>query len=587
MRPTILIGFALFLGIASPMRAQNADARLDAFFKANLDETFRMQPLQATLLGNHRFDHLLDDISPKARAGWVAHARKQLAALPKAVKYSDLSRDRQIDYEILRGELARNIWLGENTRPFEEDPRTYGAYISDSVYSLLTQSTLPKETNVANAISRMAQIPRIVATARATLRNPPRSVLETAILQNRGAIGFYEKEIFRLVGDTPQLASLKTTAEPVVAALKEHQQFLETDLLPKANGEWRLGKKKFSHKLELELDAGLTAAQVLADAEAEFARVQRDMYVVSRQLWSRYFPKAALPPDDVAGRRATIAQVIHAVSQEHGAPETLVQDARASVSQIKSFIRERDILRLPEPDRCQVLEMPEFRRGNSLAYLESALPLDPAGPSTYAVSPPPADWTAARVRSFLEEYNRHMLQVLTIHEAYPGHYVQLEYSNRSPSLIRRVLQSGVFIEGWAVYTEQMMLDQGYGGGADELPLRLNQLKFYLRAVINTILDHKMHSTAMSDDEALRLMMEGGFQSEGEAKLKIIRAKQSSVQLSTYFVGRMAHYRLRQQIHRELGDKFELGRYHEAVLDHGSVPMKFLPDLVRARLAQPR
>ena len=191
------------------------------------------------------------------------------------------------------------------------------------------------------------------------------------------------------------------------------------------------------------------------------------------------------------------------------------------------------------------------------------------------------------MRSFLEEYNRHMLQVLTIHEAYPGHYVQLEYSNRSRSLIRRVLQSGVFIEGWAVYTEQMMLDQGYGAGADELSLRLNQLKFYLRAVINTILDHKMHCTAMTDDEALRLMMEGGFQSEGEAKLKIIRAKQSSVQLSTYFVGRIAHYRLRQQIQRELGDKFELGRYHEAVLDHGSVPMKFLPDLVRARLAQPR
>ena len=587
MRPTILIGLALFLGIASPMRAQNADVRLDGFFKAHLDETFRMQPLQATLLGDHRFDHLLDDISRKARSGWLAHTRKQLAALPKAVKRSDLSRDRQVDYDIFRDELVRNLWLDENTRSFEEDPRTYGGYLSDSVYSLLTQSTLPRESNVANAIARMAQIPPIVAVARETLRNPPRSVLETAILQNRGAIGFYEQEIFKLVGDTPQLASLKKAAGAVVAALKQHQLFLENELLPKATGEWRLGKKKFSRKLELVLDAGLTADQVLADAEAEFARVHRDMYVVSRQLWSRYFPKAVLPPDDAAGRRTTIAQVIHGVSQEHGAPETLVQDARASVNQIKSFIREHDILRLPEPDRCQVLEMPEFRRGNSLAYLESALPLDPAGPSTYAVSPPPADWTAARVRSFLEEYNRHMLQVLTIHEAYPGHYVQLEYSNRSPSLIRRVLQSGVFIEGWAVYTEQMMLDQGYGAGADELPLRLNQLKFYLRAVINTILDHKMHCTAMTDDEALRLMMEGGFQSEGEAKLKIIRAKQSSVQLSTYFVGRIAHYRLRQQIQRELGDKFELGRYHEAVLDHGSVPMKFLPDLVRARLAQPR
>lgn len=190
-----------------------------------------------------------------------------------------------------------------------------------------------------------------------------------------------------------------------------------------------------------------------------------------------------------------------------------------------------------------------------------------------------------RVKSFLEEYNRHMLQVLSIHEAYPGHYVQLEYSNRSPSLIRRVLQSGVFVEGWAVYTEQMMLDQGYGDGS--LPLRLNQLKFYLRAVANTILDHKMHCTTMSDQQAYAFLTREAYQSEGEARLKIIRAKQSSVQLSTYFTGRMAHYRLRQQIQREMGDQFELGRFHEAVLSHGSVPVKFLPGLVRERLKQPR
>jgi uncharacterized protein (DUF885 family) len=292
-----------------------------------------------------------------------------------------------------------------------------------------------------------------------------------------------------------------------------------------------------------------------------------------------------LPPDDAAGRRDTINRVVAAVSQEHGQPEELLRDARATVDRIKRFIRENDILRLPEPDRCAVIEMPEFRRGNSLAYLDNAPPLDPHAASMYAVSPPPADWPAARVKSFLEEYNRHMLQILTIHEAYPGHYVQLEYSNRSGSLLRRVLQSGVFIEGWAVYTEQMMLDQGYGGG--DLALRLMQLKFYLRAVANAILDHQLHCTEMTDEEALRFLIEEAFQSEGEARLKLIRAKQSSTQLSTYFVGRMAHYRLRQQLQRELGDRFDLGRYHEAVLAHGSVPVKYLPELVRARLAQPR
>ncbi len=573
------------LALTAPLRAQNADAKLAAMFQAHLDASFQLQPLNATLSGDHRFDDKLDDLSPKARAAWLALDRARLQSLAKEIPVTELSPDGRVDYELFRDDLIRGIWLTENTKPFEEDPRVWGSYISDSVFSLLTQSTLPKETNIKNAIARLAQIPRVVASAKETLRHPPRPILETAIKQNRGSIGFYEKGIFELVGDTPQLPALRQAAGPVVAGLKDYQKFLETDLLARATGDWRLGKERFARKLELEMAAGLTADQVLAEAEEEFGRVNRDMYVIARQLWSRYFPGKVLPPDDDAGRRFTIAQVIQAVSQEHGDPSALLADARATVDKIKTFIRERDILRLPAPDRCQVLEMPEFKRGNSLAYLESALPLDPAGPSTYAVSPPPSDWDAARVRSFLEEYNRHMLQILTIHEAYPGHYVQLEYSNRSPSLIRRMLGSGAFIEGWAVYTEQMMLDQGYGDG--DLALRLNQLKFYLRAVANAILDYKMHCASMTDEEALRFLTEGAFQSDGEARLKLIRAKQSSVQLSTYFVGRMAHYRLRQQIQRELGEKFELGRYHEAVLANGSVPMKFQPALVRARLVQPR
>ena len=532
------------------------------------------------MLGEHRFDHLLDDVSASARQGWLEHLRRELEELKK-FPVSDLSAAGAVDYEIFRDDLIRNIWLSENIKPFEEDPRTYGSYISDSVYSLLTQSTLPKEKNIENSIARMQQIPRIVAAARETLSHPPKPILETAILQNRGAISFYEEGIFQLAGQTPQLESLRQSSSKVVEALVQYQQFLEQELLPRADGEWRLGKEKFDRKLELVLDAGRDANQVLAEAEQEFIRVQRDMFVVARQLWSRYFPSLPTPPDDQPGRRATIAAVMKAVSAEHGRPEALIMDARATVKSIQSFIKERGILRLPEVDRCQVIEMPEFRRGNSLAYLDSALPLDPNGLSYYAVSPPPAIWGAEKVQSFLEEYNRHMLQILTIHEAYPGHYVQLEYSNRSPSLIRRVLQSGVFVEGWAVYTEQMMLDQGYGGG--ELALRLNQLKFYLRTVANAILDHKMHCQDLTDSQALHFLVDEAYQSEGEARLKIVRAKQSSVQLSTYFVGRMAHYQLRQQVQREMGERFVLGRYHEAVLAGGSVPVKFLPDLVRQHL----
>jgi hypothetical protein len=268
-------------------------------------------------------------------------------------------------------------------------------------------------------------------------------------------------------------------------------------------------------------------------------------------------------------------------SKAHGTPEELIGDALTGADAIKRFIREADILALPEPDRCQIREMPEFKRGNSMAYLNSAPPLDPAVESEYAISPPPAGWSPDRVESFLREYNDAMLQVLTIHEAYPGHYVQLEYSNKVPSPIRKILQSGPYVEGWAVYTEQMMLDQGYGEG--DLVLRLNQLKFYLRAVVNAILDHKMHCQGLSDEDALELLVGRAFQTEGEALPKIVRSKQSSCQLSTYFVGRTAMYRLRQAIQARKGESFSLGRYHEAVLSEGSVPVRFLPELVARSL----
>ncbi|MCC6419636.1 MAG: DUF885 domain-containing protein [Gemmataceae bacterium] len=564
---------------------QSEDDRLTAYFKAYLDEEFRHRPLEATRQGDHRFDHLLDDVSPEARAAGKERARKALADLPKTIAFQKLTRGGQIDFEIFQHHLQRELWLAENTRPFEDDPRTYNDYISDSVYLLLTQSSLPRPVNVRNAIARMRAIPKIVAVAKKVLGNPPRVFVETAIRQNRGAIAFYDGGLFDFAGEAPQLSELRKACRPVVACLKEYQQFLQQELLPRANGAWRIGKEKFARKLELELNAGLTADEVLREAEVEADRVEAEMYVIARQLWAGLFPKAPLPPDDAEGKRATIRKVLDRVSRDHGRVEDLVKDVRAGVERIRAFIKEKDILRLPEPDRCRIVEMPEFQRGNSVAYLNPAPPLDPKAASYYAISPPPREWDAKRIASYLHEYNRHMIQILTIHEAYPGHYVQLEYSNRHPSLIRRVLSSGVFAEGWAVYTEQMMLDQGYGNG--DLALRLNQLKWYLRTVANAILDYKMHCTNMTDREALLFLILRAYQSEAEAILKVIRAKQSSCQLSTYFVGRMAFQRLRRRFQRDLGENFQLGRFHEAALDHGTLPVKYLPELVAHRLQRPR
>ena len=569
--------------LAQPVTEGGDDAPLNDLFAAYLEELFEGQPMAATRLGDHRFDDRLDDLSEEARDGWLQRDRRAREALDE-IEVARLTRDGQIDFEILRQYLDREIWLAEQFEPFDDDPRVYVGYTTESVYLLLTQSSLPIETNLANTLARMAQIPGIVEVAKGTIGNPPKVHTETAIAQTKGAIGFYQEDLYLLSGQQPGVGLLGERAASCIAALEEYLAFLEGEVLPRASGEWRIGPERFAEKLELELNAGLTAVEVIAEAEAEAARVEREMYYVAKQLWAAVFPGEALPPDDGEGRRSTIARVLDETSKRHGTPESIVEDVRSTVADIKGFIASREILTLPEPDRCRIEAMPVFMRGNSMAYLNPAPPLDPSGGSEYALSPPPPSWDADRVESFLREYNPAMLRILTIHEAYPGHYVQLEYSNRTPSMIRRVLQSGVFAEGWAVYTEQMMLDQGYGEG--DLVLRLNQLKFYLRAVLNAILDYRMHCQEMTDIEAMDLLVGRGFQTEGEAVPKVIRSKQSSVQLSTYFVGRTAFYRLRQSVQRDLGDRFELGRYHEAVLSQGTIPVTLLPELVRRDLGLP-
>lgn len=565
-----------------PMLVQaNEDEKLAQFFKDYLEATMKASPVSATRFGDHRFDDRMDDLSEKARLANQKFNVTTLQNLPKAVQFEKLSNNGKIDYQILRDYLTKTIWLDENTNPFRDDPRIWNEYISDSVFILFTQSTLPKEKNIRNAAARIAEIPKVVKEAMLAIGNPPKEITETAIRQNKGSINFYEKGIFEITGETPNISILAEPCKAAVTALKEYQTFLEKVVLPRAKGDWRIGKEKFAKKLVMEIDTGISAEELYKEALNESERVQKEMYTIAKQLWAKLFPKAVLPVDDPAGRRETIRKVLDKLADDHGEAATLLEDTKKTAKEIREFIRAKDILRLPEPDRCKILEMPEFQRGNSTAYLNPAPPLDAKAESVYAVSPPPKEWDDKRQISYFREYNRAMLKLLTIHEAYPGHYVQLEYSNRNPSLIRKILYSGTYAEGWAVYTEQMMLDQGFGDG--DLSLRLHQLKWYLRAVTNAILDYQMHCENLSDEQALKLLVEGAFQSEGEAIGKILRAKQSSCQLSTYFAGRTAFYKLRQQIQKEQGDAFILGRYHEAVLEQGTIPVKYLPDLVRETL----
>ena len=581
------LGWALSLALVAGGRAQEADQRLAVAFKGWLDEYIAMQPFLGTRWGDHRFANKLEDLSPAGREKIVSHTRKTLDSLNKEFDPKQLSPDGRVDLATWKTGLERSLWIEENLAPLDTDPRSYNEYTTDSTYLLVTQTTLPKAAVTKACLARIREVPRLLEQARTNLgakkssRPPVRVFVETAIRQVPGSIAWYKSGLAEALGQGEGAEEVRREAAALVPLFEGYRQFLEKEVLPRSSDQWKLGPRLFAQKLEYELEADISAAEVLAEAEREFARVESEMAALSRTLWPTFFPGKAQLPDTPEGRRETTRRVIAEVSRDRGTVDTLVKDAKSGAEKLKAFIRKRGLLKLPEPDRCDILEMPEFQRGNSVAYLNNAPPLDFEARSVYAISPPPKDWDARRVESFLDEYNHRMMQILTLHEAYPGHYVQLEYANRNPSLVRRIFASGVYIEGWAVHMEQVMLDEGYGDG--DLGLRLLQLKWYLRAVANAILDNNMHSGDWNETQALRFMVDKAFQSEGEALGKVVRSKQSPCQLSTYFVGRTAMHRLRQKVQTAQGDKFALLPYHQAVLEVGAVPVRFLPQLVEARL----
>jgi hypothetical protein len=303
------------------------------------------------------------------------------------------------------------------------------------------------------------------------------------------------------------------------------------------------------------------------------------MYVVAKVLWPTLFEGTRIPEGDEA-LQTTVRAVLDAVSREHSTREGIVEDARRVVERLRVFLRERDLVTLPDPDRLAIIVMPEFQAGVSTAYLDPAPPLEPEGRSFYAVEPLPSTATDAEVESRLREYNTYMLDILSIHEGYPGHYLQLEHSNRFPSRIRKIFSSGPMVEGWAVYTERMMVENGFGDG--NLKLKLNQLKFYLRAVTNALIDQGLHADAMSEETALELMMKGAFQEANEAAGKLRRAQVTSTQLSTYFVGFQEVQSLRDDVEKAEGANFSLKSFHDRFLSQGSPPVRVIRDFILSK-----
>ncbi|MBN9416223.1 MAG: DUF885 domain-containing protein [Candidatus Eremiobacteraeota bacterium] len=518
---------ALSLALTSLAWAAPADDRFAQVAGDFLEGYLRNNPETATVLGDHRYDGDWSDVSAAGVERNLAFARELLARL-EALPASELSRENAVDRDMLIHSLRGQLWSTNELKEYHWNPLIYNP--GPAIFAIIARDYAPLPQRLEAVASRLENLPTFLQQARAQLDNPPPIHCQTAIAQNTGTIAFLENDLEEFLKQAPEKrARVEAARRLAVQALREYGTWLEKDLLPRSHGDFRLGRERWRKKLFFTLESSLTPEELQARAERDLVRTHQEMTRVARPLYAQLLHRSADKLSDSQVCRA----VLHKLAESRPDSATIVPLAGESLKKATAFVADHKLVSLPQ-EPCQIIEMPEFNRGVAIAYCDSPGPLEKGGTTYYAIAPTPSDWSAERSLSFYREYNKAMLDDLTVHEAMPGHYLQLMHANRfqAPTKVRAILQSGTFVEGWATYAEQMMVANGYGGA----PVHMQQLKMRLRLILNALLDQKVHAGHLSEAEGVRWLMQAGFQEEGEATAKWRRACLTSAQLSTYYVG---------------------------------------------------
>ncbi len=563
------------------LRGEDAEQNFAALADAIIDHWLARDPVTATALGDHRFDHRLPDLSDEGVEESLAMLDHALGAIDQVDDLA-LGTGAAVDLEILRSHVSAERFLLETLAPHTWNPLV--ANPGTALHVLLARDFAPVEQRLESLAGRLAAIPELLETARRSLTSMPRVHVETAIGQFRGTQEMLRGQVDDALEQAP---GLRLRIDPLRAeaqgALDAHigwlQDLLESDV---ATRDPRLGPEKFAAKLWATLDAHLTPDDLLHRAENDLARIEGEI----ARAAADYLGEAVPPPDDAA---PLVRRALEAVAASGPIDDaTVMPHCRAAYDSTRAFVIEHELVTVPDIP-VEIVEMPEIHRGIAVAYCDPPGPLETAPlPTFFAVSPTPAGWDEERVASFYREYNAHMLHDMAIHEAMPGHVLQLGHHNlaRLGTRVRSTFRSGPFAEGWAVYAEQLMAEHGYvpsGTPSAErdraaLAIRLQQLKMQLRTTINAILDVRVHTRGMTEDEALRLMRVRGHQEEGEAVGKWRRALLTSTQLSTYYVGFIAIDDVVRDL-RAANPGWSEKQVHDAVLAHGTPPPRHLPALL--------
>jgi uncharacterized protein (DUF885 family) len=550
--------------------ADDADSAFTSYAAATLDGLLERQPEWATGVGDHRHDDRLTVGTAKHYEQTSRWAGERLAGLA-GIDAGRLSPQHRVDAQILANQLARLRFMIDELREPEWNPMV--ANPGRAIYNLLARDFAPLADRLRSAARRLAVLPESLAAARSVLGPMPEIHIETALTQFAGTQRLLSGELRRVASEVPGAGrDLDEVLPSALEAIAGHARWLEERLADGRRDGFRdprLGADLFSRKLALVLDTELPVEQIVARAEADLASATEELAVAAAEY------TGAAP-----GGADTVRAALDAMAADAPDDATILGFVRDAFVTQREFVTAHDLVTVFD-DPLEVIAMPEIDRGVAVAYCDSPGPLETAALATFiAVSPTPEGWSPERIRSFYREYNRHMVHNLMVHEAMPGHALQLQHSNRftAATPVRTAWRSGSFVEGWAVYAEQVMSAHGYPGEGNPAALRAQRLKSKFRTIINAIMDARVHCDGMTQEQAMALMTGRGYQEDGEAAGKWRRVLLTSAQLSTYFVGFMEVSTLAADLQRAQPGWPER-QWHDAMLAHGSPPARHLRALL--------
>jgi uncharacterized protein (DUF885 family) len=541
--------------------AADFDKLVDDFVYGSL----ALSPVSATATGYHQhngvsMDEALDDLSPagiEAGRKFAQDFEQRLAKLAPAT----LDKEQTADVGIIRNSIGFTMLDLNEIQSYKHNPTIYVELIGNALYTPYVLNYAPKEQRFAQITKRLEKVPALCEQAKGNLVDSPEVWNRVAREENDGNIDLIDNTLRKEV-PAAQKADYDKAAKAAVAALKDLNTWLAKTLSQKTS-DWRLGKERYARKFDLTLATGKTPDQMLALAEADLKSTRDEM------------AKLAAPK--------TVKQVLDDIAKQHATPDTYIAEAKKALEQATAFVKEKDLLTLPSRGNLEVVETPVFMRGiYGVGGFNAAPALEPQLGAFYWVTPIPKTWPKDRIDSKLREYNKYGIEELTIHEAMPGHYVQLEYANdvqpKSRRLLRNVFGSGTYVEGWAVYAQQLMTDEGYMN--NDPALRMTFYKQILRVLANTILDIRLQTMGMTDQQALDLMINDTYQEKEEATAKLQRAQLSSCQLPTYYSGWKGWVEVRDHYKQRKGSAFMLKEFHERALKESGVPLPVLDTLLQ-------